>query len=375
MRLLSLFAGIGGFDLAAEWMNAIDKYGGRPWETIAQCEINPFAGKILRYYWPDAELLGDIKKTCFKKFNGKIDIITGGFPCQPYSVAGRRRGTADDRHLWPEMLRAIAEVGPRWVVGENVRGLVSWDGGLVFDQVQSDLEALGYEVGKYVLPACGVDAPHKRDRVWFVAYSSERGRGELQSGQPDVFASQRLEARDFTNTSKTVGEHALDPRNRRDGFANAYRNTTPDTASELQQGDGSGERGNEGRQTIQQEHGDADTEQPGTMGEDGHTANTSSSGWREELRQSIEQSKYFAQDVPDWQNFPTQSPLCDGDDGLSSRLDATAIFGRPCKPAHAKPFARWRNESIKGGGNAIVPQVALQIYKAIDEYEFIYGIS
>jgi len=173
----SLFSGIGGFDLAAEWMG---------WENIFHCEWNEFGQKILKHYWPKAKSYGDITKTDFTIHRGQIDILTGGFPCQPYSLAGKRKGKEDDRHLWPEMLRAITEIQPRWIVGENVFGLVNWDGGVVFHEVQTDLEAAGYEVWPYVLPACAVNAPHRRDRVWFVAYSND---SRQQRGIKRVYSS------------------------------------------------------------------------------------------------------------------------------------------------------------------------------------------
>jgi len=113
----SLFSGIGGFDLAAEWMG---------WENKFHCEWNEFGQKVLHHYWPNAEQFTDIKKSNFTKYANRIDILTGGFPCQPYSSAGKRLGKEDDRHLWPEMLRAIKEIQPRWIVGENVYGLVNW---------------------------------------------------------------------------------------------------------------------------------------------------------------------------------------------------------------------------------------------------------
>lgn len=178
LRHLGLFEGIGGFSLAARWAG---------WETVAWCEWNEFGQKVLKYHFPETEGHGDITKTDFTKYEGTVDIITGGFPCQPYSQAGKRLGTADDRHLWPEMLRAIREVKPTWVVGENVRGLVNWNGGMVFEQVQIDLENEGYEVIPFILPACAVNAPHRRDRIWFVAYSCnngcKRGNKELQTKQ------------------------------------------------------------------------------------------------------------------------------------------------------------------------------------------------
>ena len=118
----SLFSGIGGFDLAAQWLG---------WENIFHCEINPFCQIVLKYHFPNSIQHHDITKTDFTIYRGRIDVLTGGFPCQPFSVAGKQLGTEDDRHLWPEMLRVIREVAPEWIVGENVRGLVNWSGGLV----------------------------------------------------------------------------------------------------------------------------------------------------------------------------------------------------------------------------------------------------
>jgi DNA (cytosine-5)-methyltransferase 1 len=118
----------------------------------------------------------DITKSDFTIHRGTIDIVTGGFPCQPYSVAGKRKGKEDERHLWPEMLRAIREIQPAWVVGENVRGIINWSAGMVFDEVQAQLEVEGYKVLPFLLPAAGVNAPHERYRTWFVAYSGDKSR-------------------------------------------------------------------------------------------------------------------------------------------------------------------------------------------------------
>lgn len=158
----SLFSGIGGFDLAAEWMG---------WNNVFHCEWNPFGQQVLKHHFPKSISYHDITKTDFSIHRGNIDIITGGFPCQPYSSAGERLGKADERHLFPEMLRAIKEIQPTWIIGENVRGLVSWGGGLVFDEVCSDLEREGYEVQSFLIPAAAKNAPHKRERIWFIAYS------------------------------------------------------------------------------------------------------------------------------------------------------------------------------------------------------------
>jgi DNA (cytosine-5)-methyltransferase 1 len=162
MRHGSLFSGIGGFDLAAEWAG---------WQNVFQCEIDPWCQKILTKNFPQTKRYSDVKKFDGTEWKGAVDIISGGFPCQPYSAAGKRRGKEDERHLWPEMLRIISEAQPRWVVGENVFGLISWSDGLVFEEVCIDLEAAGYEVQPFVLPAASVNATHQRQRVWFVAHS------------------------------------------------------------------------------------------------------------------------------------------------------------------------------------------------------------
>jgi len=180
LKHASLFSGIGGFDLAAEWME---------WNNVLQCEYNEFCQTILQYYWPYATQYKDIKTTDFTTWNGSIDILTGGFPCQPFSAAGKRQGTEDDRHLWPEMLRAIREIKPKWVVGENVGGIVNWNEGLVFEQVQADLETQGYEVQPFILPAAGVNAPHRRDRTWFIAYANSNR--QQKPGKFPIYGKQK----------------------------------------------------------------------------------------------------------------------------------------------------------------------------------------
>jgi len=175
MKHFGLFEGIGGFSLAARWMG---------WETVGWCEINPFCQTVLKHHFPNAKGYGDITTTDFRPWRGQVDILTGGFPCQPFSTSGRRLGTEDDRHLWPEMLRAICQVQPRFIVGENVSGFLNWNGGLVFEEACTDLENEGFEVQSLSLPALGVNAPHERDRVWIIAAHPERKRQSIkgQSG-------------------------------------------------------------------------------------------------------------------------------------------------------------------------------------------------
>lgn len=244
MTHASLFSGIGGFDLAAAWAG---------WTNVFNCEIDPFCRRVLKYHFPESEQYGDIKTTDFTVWRDCIDVLTGGFPCQPFSLAGKRKGTADDRYLWPAMLGVVRTVRPRWVVGENVLGIVNWSQGMVFEQVCADLEAAGYEVQAYLIPAAGVGAPHLRYRTWFVAH-----------------------------------------------------------------------------------RGDARAE----------------SSWQERSRPR----RHDFASVPNWEGFPTESPICGPDDGLSAGLDGIT-------------FPAWCRESIKAYGNAIVPQVALRIFETINEYE------
>ena len=288
MRHGSLFSGIGGFDLASEWMG---------WENVFHCEWNEFGKKVLHHYWPNAESFDDITKTDFTKYANKIDILTGGFPCQPYSSAGQRKGKEDERHLWPEMLRAIREIKPKYIVGENVFGLLNWNGGVVFDEVHTDLEFEGYEVQAVVIPAAAVNAPHGRDRVWFVA----------------------------TNTNC----HGLHKRNCNNEIHTSEKRIN--AFSNIESGDVNGIVANSNSTPTQCRNCEA-TERRKNQG-----------GRIEPFGFNME-----------WEKFPTQSPICGGDDGLPTELDGIT-------------FSKWRNESIKAYGNAIVPQIAYQIFKAIQE--------
>lgn len=171
---LSLFSGIGGLDLAAEWAG---------FRTVGQCEWADYPTKVLEKHWPGVPRWRDIRTLTGESFYERtglhtVDVISGGFPCQPFSVAGKRRGAEDDRYLWPEMLRVIQEIRPAWVIGENVAGIVN----MALDTVLSDLGTLGYTCQAFIIPTCAVDAPHRRDRCAIVAYSERSGCG----GQRDV---------------------------------------------------------------------------------------------------------------------------------------------------------------------------------------------
>jgi DNA (cytosine-5)-methyltransferase 1 len=162
MEHLDLFTGIGGFSLAARWAGI---------RTVAMCEIEEFPRKVLQKNFPGIPIHHDIRELNGSEYAG-IDIITGGFPCQPYSRAGKQQGEGDARDLWPEMLRVISESRPRWVVGENSSNILN----MAFDQIKADLEAIGYEVGEPLcIPAGAVNADHRRERSWICANSNQVG--------------------------------------------------------------------------------------------------------------------------------------------------------------------------------------------------------
>jgi len=166
---LDLFSGIGGFALAAKWHRI---------ETKAFCEIDPWARRVLSKNFPGVPIHEDVKQLSGKQYEG-IDLITGGYPCQPFSLAGKRQGEGDDRHLWPEVFRIIKEARPRWVLCENVTGHVT----MGLDQVLSDLGSEGYTGEPIIIPACAKNAQHRRDRVWIIAHSGSEGlqRSERKS--------------------------------------------------------------------------------------------------------------------------------------------------------------------------------------------------
>jgi DNA (cytosine-5)-methyltransferase 1 len=330
MKHGSLFSGIGGFDLAAEWMG---------WENVFHCEWNPFGQKVLKHYWPQSISYSDITKTDFSIHANTIDIISGGFPCQPYSQAGKRKGKEDERHLWPQMLRAIREIQPRWVVGENVRGLTNWNGGMVFDEVQSDLETQGYEVLPFLLPACAVNAPHRRDRIWFIAYANNAGTNN-RSG--------------INGNWKKINkgwEGQPQPEFRQDGNNGDASNTTGERHEEREQ-NGGWENTEEKKCRV--------WNGPKRPGNNGATSDTDEKrlSAKEEIGQMGWERLSVGYKRNTWDLFPTQPPVRGRNDGIPNGLAGT-------------PFSasQWRNESIKAYGNAIVPQVAYELFKAIDSYE------
>lgn len=328
MKHLDLFSGIGGFALAVDavWPDAEHFF----------CENDPFCQVVLHKHWPKSKIYEDIrtltntgsvesrgvsgngKKKVFAPWSGgEVDLITGGFPCQPFSHAGKRKGITDDRYLWPEMRRVIQEFSPSWVVGENVRGLLSIDGGLVFESMCLDLEALGYEVQPFVIPACAVDAPHRRDRIWIIARNTKYDGHTASKGRKG----------DGERTCKPSGTKEMD---QPPGSALAWDNVTDTEQIRHYRQDPE-----VNSRELQKEHKIRNNVRD--------TQPTSNYGWSE-----------------CWPTIATR--LCTLDDGLQDNMVRSG--GRRDTEIRPRPKG-WRNAALKAAGNAIVPQVAMEILQAI----------
>lgn len=410
----SLFSGFDAPSVAASWMG---------WKNAFHCEINPFCNDILKYWFPNSEHYEDITKTDFRKWRGRIDVLTGGFPCQPFSLAGQRKGADDNRYLWPHMLRAIREIRPAWVIGENVAGILTMvqpgketEVGsqtslfgednrkrillrqeYVVETICKDLERERYSVQPLLIPACAVGAPHRRDRVWFVARlitdTACRGSGgtphesccenERQNGyktqQPFVRgcvrASSHSDGERCNNRSDNWKERPICYDQKRYSEENQSERTerkrrTCENGSVAS--DSQCSESGQIQQKIQSKQSDGNSfDRNGSEWDVTYSdtprlsalrlpSNTETEGWKDENGQPLQSSSNARGTLLTdwWQNFPTQSPVCRGNDGVPFNVDNLTI-----------PFTKWRQESIKGYGNAIVPQVILEIFKAIEEVE------
>ena len=364
----SLFSGIGGFDLAAEWVG---------WKNVFHCEINEFCAQILKYHFPNADHYEDIKTTDFTKWRGKINVLSGGFPCQPFSLAGRRKGAEDDRYLWPQMLRAIQEIKPDWVVGENVVGIITMvqpgkavelgrsatlfgedykdeeiQQQYVIETVCQDLEHSGYSIQPILIPACAVGAPHRRDRVWFIANRTDTGAESLQYSWEDNILSGRTATDTNCNGRPSKTKWGRNTGEEDDEQFKSIFNTSlvADTDSDRQW-----ERTCE-QEPINERFGTTNYCYGCENGDPAYSKSTRSEGkcgyGQRKVQFNGRNSKYIQ---TCWEKFPTQPPVCRGNDGLPFDVDDLAIS-----------FPKWRAESIKAYGNAIVPQVAYEIFKAIE---------
>ena len=401
MKILDLFSGIGGFSLGLESTGHF--------ETTAFCEIDKFCKLILNKHWEGKKIYDDVKAISKKQFEEDgielPDIITGGFPCQPFSVAGKQQGTSDSRHLWPEMFRIIKDFSPRWVIGENVKGLTNIQDGMVFETVCSDLEGEGYEVRTFNIPAAGVQAPHRRERLWIVAHAkrfnerkSIRGSDETQSRIQEEHRQNDSASRESSRTGSVWGTNnghedmensrrtlqqgtELSEKNEnetREGNANIDQRSSGTSRSNVanterqrleglsqhsasvsrqDQGTYTGDEGSSGeikRTTSNSEsigsdvgrHGQHQEEgdrQREIRGESGETMVDSSTGRRASQETEVQPGRYSSFDSSWWQSEPELGRVANGVQGRVHRL--------------------------KSLGNSIVPKIVQEIGNAIIQAE------
>ena len=414
------------------------------WQNLFHCEIQEFPRKVLQYWFPNSESYEDITKTDFHQWQGKVDVLTGGFPCQPFSLAGRRKGADDNRYLWPQMLRAIRQIHPTWVVGENVAGIKTMvescqvtqmgrtddlfeenyiyreESRFTLDKICADLEAEGYSVQPIVIPACSVGAPHRRDRVWIVARrisatpsnpnssNDNRRSEEIQGKSQKERLSERNDIRKPGFTSDVLGHIAHtqcdgyssqghgnqrarekkskegqdrpQPGVRRHGssktssYSNSHRQrrraNKQKSITECSRSSNLGTRRSKRLASHAYCNGDK-TLQPSERTDrlsgfplsphskcNRWSQKYNDNGFFEEPQQGESQSSGADSPQSRWRNFPTQSPVCRGNDGIPFDVDSLTIS-----------FPKWRQESIKAYGNAWVPQVAYEIFRAIEAEE------
>ncbi len=358
LRHGSLFSGIGGFDIASSWMG---------WQNVFSCEKDPFCRTILKHYWPNTTHYEDIYDFNATQFRAHMDIISGGFPCQPFSQAGRRRGTKDDRYLFPETIRIIKQARPDWIVLENVAGLFTildqdslsemevqaielfcTDNDQkasptiirlqrrVIGQIISEFGSAGYvlpalEDGTPVIlciPAAAVNAPHRRDRVWFVAHAkhdSDRADYNQSADNTDCGADdERWDAKTAFDQGRTYCNGSGE---RTDSCGYYKRQQHCNCKNDIYTG-------------TRWKYSQCNTEKIDSFA-------TSANGiWCNETEKPPA-NQYGYNQVPNWDDWPTEPQVFGRNDGLPKILDGIT-------------FPAWRTDSIKAYGNAIVPQVALE---------------
>jgi DNA (cytosine-5)-methyltransferase 1 len=360
LKLLDLFSGIGGFSLGLESTGQF--------ETIAFVEKDEFCQKVLKKNFNNIPIESEVRNVKGDRY--AADIITGGFPCQPFSVAGKRKGTDDDRYLWDETIRVIRECKPRWFIGENVEGIINIQEGVVLRQVCDDLEKEGFEVQCIVIPASGIGAWHQRKRVWIIAHSnSNRDRHEITRSNGEEKEIQREHRKENSSTWKSIGADTHDVPNtnarlsvRENEEVQARRNTSTTSGEDVPNSDSIRHRrwSSEGctneRWSFlprEQEGGEMGSE---TQRCDGDDANTNSEGSQGhgvsthmETKQRQVSSKNSIEEQQTW--WEAQSSLCRTPDGISYELDKD------------------RANRIKSLGNSIVPLIARELGLAIIKAE------
>ena len=369
MKALDLFSGIGGFSVGLERAG---------FKTVAFCEIDKYCRLVLNKHWKDIKIYHDVREITRQQYEQDglelPGIITGGFPCQPFSVAGRQKGTGDNRYLWPQMFRVIQEFKPRWIIAENVRGIVNIQDGVVFEKVCTDLESQGYETQTFIIPAAGVGAPHRRDRVWIVGYSEHNGSpSTTQSRSTATTSNNNTQGKDTTWKSQGASRS-----NNSEVMENSRRTIRGQQSSRNKESTGSG--------TSQETKWSADSD------------SLTRSSEREKIMANTESIQSNVRKINQSKKESGEKRVFGGEvGGVSSTMaDTKSIQSRKSpeskrwedtsRRSEKKSAYNWwniepdvgrvadgvqgRTHRLKGLGNSIVPQIAEEIGRAILKAEY-----
>jgi len=382
---MDLFSGLGGFALAARWTR---------WQTIGFSEVDPYCCKLLTKNFPGVPNYGDITKLDGRTITA--DLITAGWPCQPFSLAGKQQGQDDERYLWPEVLRVIDEAKPVFFLGENVPGLI----GMALERVCTDLESLGFEVQPLIIPACAVNAPHRRDRVWIIAYATSHAGQLQQSERQDlrnesaIYGTTRTAPNTGSQRRQQNAECTFSNESQNEGRSTIYNYESSSSSKSGTTADASRHRGERPKGQDWQPHGGGGEPSGVDALRNGEIVTNSTSDLRRASRDDLPQSSDWgsttltdsqSQQVgatrQSWLNGSVGTIGADGDgrlaepgvrgihDGLPSGLDGIAggFWDRDTAIPPLAEGVRDRVSRLKALGNAIVPQVAAQILKAMKE--------
>ena len=361
LKVLDLFSGLGGFSLGLERTGCF--------KTTAFCDNDKYSRLLLQKHWKGVKIYNDVREINKEQLESDgiqfPDVITGGFPCQPFSVAGKQKGTSDDRHLWPEMFRIIKEFTPRWIIGENVKGLTNIEKGMVFESVCTDLEGEGYEVRAFNIPAAGVGAPHRRERIWIVAHAKRFNESESIRGLDEAQRKIQEEHRqDDSPTRESSGTGSIwNSNNKHENMENSRRSLRSWSFF-----------GRENENEIRERYADQH-QRPGSTSES-----------------DVADAKSFSSDVGEHRKHQTEGNRQSETRGKSSEDVADASAGRRA-PQEGEIQTRgngtehqgwWSTEPnvgrvangvsgrvyrLKALGNSIVPQIATEIGYAIIKAE------
>lgn len=350
LKVLDLFSGIGGFSLGLHSTGIFD--------TVKFVEFDKFCQRVLQKNFPGIPIEGDIKNVKGQEF--EADVITGGFPCQPFSVAGKQKGTNDNRYLWPEMFRLIKEIKPEFVIGENVQGLINLQDGMVLRQVQDQLEGEGFEVQCFIIPASGIGAWHQRNRVWIVAHSKHNGYLAAESrSNAEKNSNEKKNGEDINTSRESIGASTNRKTNKRYERSNGYE----DVSNTESIGTGGC------RDTDQKEgrEGCSSTQSDGTHANVSNTISELSDGCSSTTRDS--EKKFIRLECNEgwhWNQVRSEVERC-SEQGQSTNQTWWEIESNICGVPNGISYGldKGRANRIKSLGNAIVPQCARIIGLAI----------